>query len=183
MCTSSHPSCSLKKAWLPPQPGPQSTLQAVFPEKLTLSWSSACGRFKENPGDQHPRREGQKQWGAGREVEPGSRPHDSLSQPRETSATMSRPEWEWDPRPVGPKCPDLGGGAGREHDLGQVASRAEGLRATGQSVITGGFWAEPCRVHQVGAGHLAGSTLGPVRPWEVWGIARVAGPRKQSSQI
>lgn len=44
------------------------------------------------------------------------------------------------------------------HDLGQVAFCAEGLRAAGQSAITGGFWAEPCRLYRERAGHWAGST-------------------------
>lgn len=57
------PTALARRPGFHPSLGPQGTLQAVFPGNLTLSRSSACGRFKENPGDQTPEQGGAKQWG------------------------------------------------------------------------------------------------------------------------
>lgn len=53
-----EPAALSRRPGFRPTLGSQGTLQAVFPEKLTLSQSSACERFKEHPGDQHLKREG-----------------------------------------------------------------------------------------------------------------------------
>lgn len=59
-----EPAALSRRPGFRPTLGSQGTLQAVFPEKLTLSQSSACERFKEHPGDQHLKREGTEAVGA-----------------------------------------------------------------------------------------------------------------------